>query len=460
MHKFYRRVLAAVAALLAAAPAYAAPEEVIVYATVEGNYSAYGGQLMGIIQKGIDDLERFNVNSVAIKPDSLKDINELLNDTRKRGLRWVADFSIVFDKKNRATAILDVYDARKSVRTVRINKDYKVKNIKALLSQMEYEIPKALKNHFLELGRIIKKERRLVYFDLGETAEVKVGDVFRVYREGAEITDESGNSFGRLEKTAGVVRVTNVTSVYSSAAIVVGALSIEPGDSVKKMKDNEISYDASILSVLENQVAISIGKNYGVEEGAHYAVYKDIKPINDKESFKHPIGFIKINEVYDNFATGELEISSSFDLAKFTIKAGDKVQEAESPKKDTLALSQHITNISEDEGKKLLLLTFQKSSMSNVNIAYRMRGGYKASDIFFSTGAMHSLGHSPYFFAGVDFIALSGLPINLFFSADINTPFSKSVKLNLESGYTLGATDELYNGINTSVGVKFSFNIF
>jgi len=442
--------------------AWAGPQEVILYTHIQGGKAVYAGQLGEVTRKALDSLQKFQVKAVHPLPAAnLKDVTTLLDRAAADQIPWVADLRLTFDdKKKRVQMSLDLYESGKRLRNVRIAKTYKARNIKSLMAKMEYELPLALKSHFLELGKVIKKEKRLVYFDLGESAGTRPGMLYKIYREQDEITDDDGNSYGRLERTTGIVRVTRVTGVYATAEILVGALSIRPGDYVKAMPGRQTAYEPRILSVLENQMAINIGKDYGVEEGSYYAVYKDIKPINDEDAFRIPVGFIKIDEVFDDYATGELELSPSYDLARFTIREGDPISEVASPKKDNLALQQALTNVNGDAGKKLLLLTYTKHSQSNVNIAYRLRGGYSGGSPYLATGVMHSLAHSPYFYAGVDFVAVSGMPINLFISADLETPLSRDLKLTMESGYTLGATNAAYNGINTSIGVRYGFDLF
>ncbi len=434
-----------------------AAHSIVLYSHSEGGQAAYAGQLAEVTRKALDSLERFQVQDVRPLPaEARNNVTLLLDQASAEGIPWVADLRVIFDKKKRAHMTLDLYESDKALRNVRITKTYKAKNFKALLAKMEYELPRALKGHFLELGRVIKKERRMIYFDLGETAGTRPDELYVVYREEGEITDDEGNSYGRLERTTGIVRVTRVTGVYATAEILVGELSIRTGDHIKRMENQDRAYEPRILSVLENRVAINIGKRYGVEEGSYYAVHKDIKAINDEAAFRQPIGFIRINEVFDDYATGELELSPAYDLARYILKEGDRISEVSSPKKDSLALQQILFNVN-GVSRKMLLATFIKHSASNVNIAYRLRGGYNGG-AYLATGVMHSLGHSPNFYAGVDFAALSGMPINLFISADLKTPFARDLKLTMESGYTLGANDTGYNGINTSIGVRYGFD--
>ena len=48
----------------------------------------------------------------------------------------------------------------------------------------------------------------------------------------------------------------------------------------------------------------------------------------------------------------------------------------------------------------------------------------------------------------------------MFVSVDVDTPISKGIKLNLETGYTVAAALEKYNGLNASIGLKYGFDLF
>ena len=452
--------IALVSSLFVSINAHAANEDIVIYTYLNGHHKDHSADFRTIARKSLNDLRKFQATrGPKGRAPSSKSLKERLKVAAKAGVRWLAD--VKFDtekKKGELTFLIYRTNGENIFRWV---EKFKIKSMKAFLAQMEYSMPLKLKTKFLELGRIIKTDKRLVYFDLGETAGVKVGDTYRVYEEGDEIEDDDGNSYGYLEDTKGIVEVTEVTSVYSIAEVIIGQLSIDTGHWVKKTREtNESSFDGKILSVLENKIAINIGKNVGVEEGSYYAVFREIKDINGKESFRQPVGHIKVNEVFDNFSKGELSISDTFELTKYTIKKGDRVEEVESPRKNMWSVNQLMTNVNSDQGARILYFTYQRDSLVNVNMVYRLKGGYGNGTPFGALGVMQSMGHSSHVFFGLDVMYMDDSAINMFISVDVDTPLSKDLKINLESGFILAHSDETYNGLNTSIGIKYAYDLF
>ena len=439
---------------------FAADEDIIVYTYLNGHHKDHSADFRTIARKSLNNLQKFDVTKGPTgRISSNTELKDRLKAASKAGIKWLAD--IKFDtekKKGELTFLIYRTNGENIFRWV---EKYKIKSMKAFLAQMEYHMPLKLKTKFLELGRIIKTDKRLVYFDLGETAGVKVGDTYRVYEEGDEIEDDDGNSYGYLEETKGIIEVTDVTSVYSIGEVIIGQLSIDTGHWVKQTTEtNRSDFNGKILSVLENKIAINIGKNVGVEEGSYYAVFRELKDINGKESFRQPVGHIKINEVFDNFSKGELSISDTFELTKYTIKKGDKVEEVESPRKNMWSVNQIMTNVNSDAGARIIYFTYQRDSLINVNMVYRLKGGYGNATPFAAAGVMQSLGHSSHVFYGLDLMYMNDSALNMFISVDVDTPLSKSLKINLESGFILAHSDDTYNGLNTSIGIKYAYDLF
>ncbi|MDH5258645.1 MAG: hypothetical protein OEX07_11575, partial [Gammaproteobacteria bacterium] len=398
----------------------AADEDIVVYTYLNGHHKDHSADFRTIARKSLDNLRKFEVTKGPKGRISAQTaLKDRLSTAAKAGIKWVAD--IKFDtekKKGELTFLIYRTNGENIFRWV---ESYKIKSMKAFLAQMEYSMPLKLKTKFLELGRIIKTDKRLVYFDLGETAGVKVGDTYRVYEEGDEIEDDDGNSYGYLEDTKGIVEVTEVTSVYSIAEVIIGQLSIDTDHWVKRTtEESRDNFNGKILSVLENKIAINIGKNVGVEEGSYYAVFREIKDINEKESFRQAVGHIKVNEVFDNFSKGELSISDTFELTKYTIKKGDKVEEVESPRKNMWSVNQLMTNVNSDKGARILYFTYQRDSLINVNMVYRLKGGYGNGTPFAAAGVMQSMGHSSHVFYGMDLMYMSDSALNLFISVDVD----------------------------------------
>ena len=447
-------------AMLISSPTFAAEESIVVYTYLKGHHKDHSADFRTIARKSLNDLRKFKVTKGPKgRTSSSKPIKDRLKAASKAGIRWVAD--VKFDTEKKKGELVFLIYRTNGENIFRWVETYKIKSMKAFLAQMEYQMPLKLKTKFLELGRIIKTDKRLVYFDLGETAGVKVGDTYKVYEEGDEIEDDDGNSYGYLEDIKGIVEVTDVTSVYSVAEIIIGQLSIDTGNWVKKTTDDsKDSFNGKILAVLENKIAINIGKNVGVKEGSYYAVFREIKNINGKESFRQPVGHIKVNEVFDNFSKGELSISDTFELTKFTIKKGDKVEEVESPRKNMWSINQLMTNVNSDAGSRILYFTYQRDSLVNVNMVYRLKGGYGNGTPFAAAGVMQSMGHSAHVFYGLDVMYIGDTALNMFISVDVDTPLSKNLKINLESGFILAHSNDTYNGLNTSIGIKYAYDLF
>ena len=442
-------------------PSFAADEDIVVYTDLKGHHSALSADFRAISKKSIDNLNRFKViNGLKGTISGSKPLKDRLQAAAKGNVPWVADVILDSEKK---TGKLQFQIFRNNGELIfRWEENYKIKSIKAFLAQLEYSMPLKLKTKFLELGRVIKKDKRLVYFDLGETAGIKIDDTYQVYEEGDPIEDDDGNSYGNLEVTTGIVRVKKVTAVYSIAEIIVGQLSIDTEQWVKRTTETEKNaFDSKILAVLENQIAINIGKNAGVEEGSYYGVFRDIKTINDKEAFRQPVGHIKVNEVFENFSKGELSISETYDLSKFTIAKGDRVEEVESPRKNMWGMNQMMTNVNGSTSGKIATVMYQRDSLVNVSMVYRLKAGMgTGSEIYASGGVMQSMGHSDHVFIGMDLMYIGGTALNLFISVDVDTPVSNNFKINLESGFIVAHENDTFNGLNTSIGIKYAYDLF
>lgn len=431
--------------------AQAAPTDVYVYTTIGNEFAAFQTDFRTIMSQSVDELARFTVVTPK-EADPSQPLPDRLAKALAAGVPGVADISLAFGE-GLATLTVGVYDTASGQQEFQFSKEYEVEDIKALLAQLEFDTPIQLKARYKELGRVIKKERQMIYFDLGKMAKVKIGDLYQVYREGAEIKNSDGNSFGMLKKQSGVVRVVEVTSMYATAEIVLGRLSIEEEDYVERIQNpREGQFNGQILSVLDDKVAISLGKNVGVEEGAYYAVFRNVQPIKDQQSFREKLGQVRINDVYDDYATGTLALSDSYSLSKVMLKPGDPVEEIDSPRKNLVSVGQLNTNVLSGGGS-VSFVGYQLDSETDINMVYRFRVG-SGDKGYASAGLKGSINHSPNFFYGVDVVYFGGTGANLFLSADIPTPVSKNFILNLETGYLLGG-EAGSEGLNTSLNVKF-----
>ena len=125
-----------------------------------------------------------------------------------------------------------------------------------------------------------------------------------------------------------------------------------------------------------------------------------------------------------------------------------------------------MTNVNSDSGSRILNFSYQRDSLVNVNMVYRLKAGYGNSNlgftknVFASAGVMHSMGHSAHVFAGLDMMYIGDTALNLFISVDVDTPISKNIKINLETGFVVAHENDIYNGLNTSLGLKYAYNLF
>jgi hypothetical protein len=353
---------------------------------------------------------------------------------------------------------VSIWDTNSGEKVFNWTQAYDQLSPESLVAKLEYQLPLLLKTSLKEVGHVIQAEKGLVYFDLGAAANVKAGEIFRVFRSGKELINADGEPFGSLEEQTGIIRVLDVQSTYATAKVLLGRLSIEADDYVERTEDQDpASYRGKIISSLDNKVAISLGKNVGVTEGSYYAVFKDVKDIQDGESFREEVGQIRIVEVDDNFSKGHLSLSNHYDLAKAMMNDGDYVEEIEPTRKDQLSFGIMNTSILSDASSSIYTFGYQQDSASQIDLVYRAKVGF--GDAFLlSGGVMNSVNHSQNIFYGLDLMYLDGLGANLFLSVDIPTPFAKAMDLNMETGYIMG-TDAKYEGVNFNVSIKYPLDM-
>lgn len=304
------------------------------------------------------------------------------------------------------------------------------------------------------MGSIIKKESELVYFNLGNSSGIKEGSIYRVFKPSEKLINQDGDTFGWIEQTTGIVKVTHSQSTYSTAQILLGRLSIAGNDFIElASKQNPNHYQGNIISVHENQVAIGLGDDVGVSEGSSYAVFKDIKTIKDTESFREKLGEIRIHSVHEDFAIGEISLSSHYQLSKSLMKEGDPVEEVKPTDLNLVSFGQMGTNaLSSTSSDNILMAGYQTESQEVSGMLYRYRAGY-GDEFLVSIGIMNSINHSPNFFFGLEGVYLDGVGANFFLSVDVPTPID-SVKINMETGYMAGFGDS-YEGFNLNISVKY-----
>jgi len=123
--------------------------------------------------------------------------------------------------------------------------------------------------------------------------------------------------------------------------------------------------------------------------------------------------------------------------------------------------SQTMTNVNSTKSGKIATFSYQRDSLVNVNLSYRLKAGMgTGSEIYGSGGVMQSMGHSDHVFIGMDLMYIGSTALNMFISVDVDTPISNNFKINLESGFIVAHENDTFNGLNTSIGVKYAYDLF
>ncbi len=352
---------------------------------------------------------------------------------------------------------IKLYSVKTGNLILNIERDLKDSSPQAMLSNLETELPLMLKVKLAEVGNVVKTTSELIYFNLGSSAGIKEGQIFRTFKPGEKLTNKQGETFGSIEETTGIVQVSHTQSTYSTAQILLGRLSISPDHYIELAEDQNIaSYKGMIISILENKVAINLGQNSGVTDGSSYAIFKDIKAIKGDETFREKLAEVNIKRVHEDFSIGEISLSNNYNLSKAFINAGDSVEEIKPSKLNYVSFGQMGTNtLSSGDSENNPILGYQDENLKVNGMIYRYRLGY-GTETFASAGVMTSINHSPNFFYGLDGVYLDGMGANFFLSVDVPTPMRK-IKVNMETGYMAGVGDN-YEGFNLNISVKYPFD--
>lgn len=436
-----------------------------IYLDIDEQWQPHSSQFKQVLLESFKRLKSWKTSST-IKLSQGKSAEELINenasskldgiilatlkDTTKEGDGW-------FSSKEEKTSIsIRLYDRATGNLLIDIHKDLARSQPDALFANLESELPLTLKIKLAEVGSVIKKNGELVYFNLGSSSGIRVGNIYRTFKPGDKLVNQDGDTFGWIEETTGIVKVTHSQSTYSTAQILLGRLSINENNFIEMASEQqESSYIGNIISVHEDQVAIGLGENVGVAEGASYAVFKDIKTIKDTESFREKLGEVRIHSVHEDFSVGELSLSNHYELTKALIKQGDPVEEIKSANLNLVSLGQIGTNsLSSTSSDNIIMAGYQSESDQVSGMVFRYRAGY-GNDFMLSAGVMNSINHSPNFFYGLDAVYLDGIGANFFLSVDVPTPVD-TVKVNMETGYMAGVGDD-YEGFNLNISIKYPF---
>ncbi|EAR11233.1 FlgT C-terminal domain-containing protein [Reinekea blandensis] len=400
----------------------------------------------------LQDYEVANAKTSA-RPNSSEAIGAMIEAADRAGLEAVAVITLYTDRRD-ATLTASLYSVSTGELTIQRALEFRFRDMPPLLAQLEYELPLMLKREFRELGSVVKVDSDLVYFDLGRNAGVEPGQIYRVFRRGEEIKTRSGDSFGFVDEQTGVIEVVEVSAIYAIAEIHLGRMSIQFDDWVE-LTGQDFAVRGQVLSKLDNQIAVNIGRRAGVSPGAYFAIYKDIKAIDDDDAFRETIGRIRITEVSADTARGEIARSDHYRLAKALIQEGDYIDEVSYRHRNQLLFGQSSFGILGDTSSTWNAGLNLESGV-RTDLAFRVRGAY-GDTWFASLGANSALNHSESFRAGLDILySEDGLGTYLFTDANIPTPLNRYMLFAIEAGYLLGGND---NAEGLSVGVTLKLGI-
>lgn len=401
----------------------------------------------------LQDYEVANAKT-SVRPNTSEAIGAMIEAAERADLETLAVITL-YTKRRDATLTASVYSIATKELIIQRALEFRFKEMPSLLAQLEYELPLMLKREFRELGSVVKVTSDLVYFDLGRNADIEAGQIFRVFRRGDEIKSAGGDSFGFVDEQTGIIEVVEVSSIYAIAEIHLGRMSIKYNDWVE-LTDQTMQVRGQVLSKLDNQVAINIGRQAGVVPGAYFAVYKDIKAIDENEAFRETIGRIRITDVSANKARGEIARSDHYRLAKALIGEGDYIDEVSYRHRNQFLLGQTSFGILGDTSSAYNAGINLESGV-RTDLSFRLRGAY-GSTWFVSGGVNSALNHSESFRAGLDFVyGTDGFGTYLYTDANIPTPLSRYVLFAIEAGYLLGA-NETAEGLSVGISAKFGLD--
>lgn len=463
------KAIAAALSLGLMASTVQAADDILIYSHLSQAYKDIEPSFNLVLFSSIQALDKYESSSVGVVPIvQNQSLETRLAKAKAKNIPYIAEASLedtttseggFFSSEAKNTTLsVSIINTQTGEKVFNWSQHYDQTNANALVSSLEYQLPIQLKTSLKEVGHVIQSEGAMVYFDLGSAAQVKEGEIFRVFRQGKALTNADGEEFGWIEEQTGIVKVTSVQSTYATAEVLLGRLSIDAKDFVERAKDQDaLSYRGKIIASLDDKVAISLGKRIGVTEGAYYAVFKDVKHIQEGESFREEVGQIRIEEVYDDFSKGRLSLSNHYGLAKAMINEGDYVEEIEPTRKDQISLGILNTSILSSTSSSIYALGYQHDSTENVDLVYRAKVGF-GDEFLLSGGVMSSVNHSENIFYGLDVMYLDGLGANIFLSVDVPTPFAQAMVLNMETGYVMG-TSSKYEGVNFNVSVKYPMDL-
>ncbi|MBE0505558.1 MAG: hypothetical protein IBX50_02430 [Marinospirillum sp.] len=421
----------------------------------------YRPSMNRILQTALDGLELYQT-SISTQPLSTS-IADRISGSRTGDAEYFALLQIESGEgrrgRNNKIARLQIYNTATGQPSLHWEQEYpRINDFQSLMSILSYELPLQLKRQYQQVAQVINISGREVFLDFDINSGYKQGDILRVFRDGEEIKDVNGVTFGKLQETVGVVQVQSVHAFYTRAEVIIGSLSIRNGHYAEQLKNGDSASEGRVLTVLEDQVAISIGSNVGVNPGSYYAVFRDVKPIGDHSAFRERVGAIVINEVHEDYAKGRFTLSNHHQLSKIMVNEGALVEEIDSPWNQAVQVGFGSYDLLGDDSSSIFRATWMLPSDAQVGLSYRLHAGLGDSWML-GAGLQKSLNYSPNFFTGIDFLYVGdekSIGTNLFFSVEPPIYLWRNIGPVIDVGYMVGGDD--YSGLNINLGLKVPLN--
>lgn len=428
-------------------------DNLLLVTDISDDLLSYRPDLHLVATNAVNRLDDYTVANIRTetRPNSSSAIAGIIEAAQQANLDALAVVTLYTPKRRQATLTASLYSVTNGELIIQRALEFRYNDITALLAQLEYELPLMLKREFRELGSVVKITQDQIYFDLGRNAGVEVGQKFRVFRRGTEITGRSGESYGFVDQQTGIIEVVEVSSIYAVGDIRLGRPSIRTDDWVERVDDN-IAVRGRVISKLDEQVAINLGRKSGVLPGAYFAVYKEVKAIGEDDAFREVIGRIRITESDAQSARGIIARSDHYRLAKALINEGDYLDEVSYLHRHQITLGQTSYGVLGDT-QSVWNAGMNIESGFSPDLSFRLRGAYGAQ-WFISAGVNNALNHSESFRYGIDFLyGADGLGTYLFADANFPTPLDRYLRLAIETGYLLGG-NEAIEGLSVGVTAK------
>lgn len=440
-----------------------APANASVTLFAEPDFRPQGPALERMVRTSVNTLEGVQTAPGAIAPSDAEDaLQAVLEQAASRGHQYHAVLEIGTARKRWFStdyqAVFNLYNTETAQSVLSWRKTYERQNdLRTFIALVSYDLPIELQREFQQIAQVIHVSGREVQLDFTSESGLERGDVLRVFREGREIKDENDVTFGKLQETTGVVRVLSVHPFYTTAEVLIGGIAIEYGQYAERLDAEDAeAYQGEVLTVYDDQVAISIGSSVGVQPGSYYAVYQNVVEFGDNASFREQVGSIIVSDVFENHATGRFTLSNHRNLSRLMVQQGAAVEEIDAPWRNAFMASIGSYNLLDSDGETNGRLSYIMPT--HTGLAYRAHLGM-GDDLMLGAGIQTSISYSPNFHAGLDVVYYEGDGAGANMLMSIEPPLGMgSIQPVLEVGYIVG-TDN-YDGLNVNLGLRFNFNLF